>query len=158
MQEEVLKYAKESAMVSLNYSLSLFKQSVGEFVEQFDNRLETIRKVGGDLEPSEKQHLTEQKNLVEAVKMSEIGGGYTTDTALKDLCQLVPPLNELTDWVKSNLVELGNALNTLGDAELEEICKDVMKEIEEFGKPISELLDEIAFITEKLKRAKLLVA
>lgn len=158
MQEEVLKYAKESTMISLNYSLSLLKQSVKQFVEGFDNRLDAIQKVGGDLELSEKQHLMEQKTLMEAVELSDIGASYATDTALKDLCQLVPPLNELTDWAKSNLVELGNALNTLGDAELEEVCKDVMKEIEEFSKPVSELLNEIAFITEKLKRAKLLVA
>lgn len=158
MQEEVLKYAKESTMISLNYSLSLLKQSVKQFVEGFDNRLDAIQKVGGDLELSEKQHLTEQKTLMEAVELSDISASYTTDTALKDLCQLVPPLNELTDWAKSNLVELGNALNTLGDAELEEVCKNVMKEIEEFSKPVSELLNEIAFITEKLKRAKLLVA
>lgn len=158
MQEEVLKYAKESTMISLNYSLSFLKQSVEQFVEGFDDRLDAIQKVGGDLGLSEKQHLMEQKTLMEAVKLSDISVGYTTDTALKDLCQLVPPLNELTDWAKSNLVELGNALNTLGDAELEEVCKDVMKEIEEFSKPVSELLNEIAFITEKLKRAKLLVA
>lgn len=158
MQEEVLKYAKESTMISLNYSLSLLKQSVEQFVEGFDNRLDAIQKVGGDLELSEKQHLMEQKTLMEAVELSDISASYTTDTALKDLCQLVSPLNELTDWAKSNLVELGNALNTLGDAELKEICKNVMKEIEEFSKPVSELLNEIAFITEKLKRAKLLVA
>lgn len=158
MQEEVLKYAKESTMISLNYSLSLLKQSVEDFVKEFDNRLDVIQKVGGDLDLSEKQHLMEQKSLLEAVELSDISASYTTDKALKDLCQLVPPLNELTDWAKSNLVELGNALKTLGDAELEEICKDVMKEIKKFNKPVSDLLDEIAFITEKLKRAKLLVA
>lgn len=100
----------------------------------------------------------DQKRLIEAVSMSAIDGSYTPDNALKDLCQLVPPLNELTDWVNSNLEELGNALKTLDDAELEAICKDVMKEIEDFGKPVSELLNEINIDTEKIKRVKLLVA
>lgn len=158
MQEEVLKLAKESTITSLNYSLNLLKRNVTGLAESFDSRLEAIQKVGGDIEPSEKQHLMEQKRLIEAVSMSAIDGSYTSDNALKDLCQLVPPLNELTDWVNSNLEELGNALKTLDDAELEAICKDVMEEIEEFGKPVSELLNEININTEKIKRAKLLVA
>lgn len=158
MQEEVLKYAKESTITSLNYSLDLLKRSVTGFAESFDSRLESIQKVGGDLEQPEKQHLMEQKRLIESVSMNAIDGNYTPDNALKDLCQLVPPLNELVDWVNNNLEELGNALKTLGDAELEAICKDVMKEIEEFGKPVSELLNEININTEKIKRAKLLVA
>ena len=158
MQEEVLKLAKESTLTSLNYSLDLLKRNVTRLAESFDSRLEAIQKVGGDIEPSEKQHLMEQKRLIEAVSMSVIDGSYTPDNALKDLCQLVPPLNELTDWVNSNLEELGNALKTLDDAELEAICKDVMEEIEGFGKPVSELLNEININTEKIKRAKLLVA
>lgn len=158
MQEEVLKLAKESTLTSLNYSLDLLKRNVTRLAESFDSRLEAIQKVGGDIEPSEKQHLMEQKRLIEAVSMSVIDGSYTPDNALKDLCQLVLPLNELTDWVNSNLEELGNALKTLDDAELEAICKDVMKEIEGFGKPVSELLNEININTEKIKRAKLLVA
>ena len=72
MQEEVLKYAKESTMISLNYSLSLLKQSVEDFVKEFDNRLDAIQKVGGDLDLSEKQHLIEQKSLLEAVELSDI--------------------------------------------------------------------------------------
>ena len=76
MQEEVLKYAKESTMISLNYSLSLLKQSVEQFVEGFDNRLDAIQKVGGDLELSEKQHLMEQKTLMEAVELSDISPHY----------------------------------------------------------------------------------
>lgn len=158
MQEEVLKLAKESTLTSLNYSLGLLKRNVTGLAESFDSRLEAIQNVGGDIEPSEKQHLMDQKRLIEAISMSAIDGNYTPDNALKDLCQLVPPLNELTDWVNSNLEELGNALETLDDAELEVICKDVMKEIEEFGKPVSELLNEININTEKIKRAKLLVA
>lgn len=158
MQEEVLKLAKESTLTSLNYSLDLLKRNVTGLAESFDSRLKAIQKVGGDIEPSEKQHLMEQKRLIEAVSMSAIDGSYTPDNALKDLCQLVPPLNELTDWVNSNLEELGDALKTLDDAELEAICKDVMEEIEEFGKPVSELLNEININTEKIKRAKLLVA
>lgn len=158
MQEEILKLAKESTLTSLNYSLDLLKRNITGLAESFDSRLEAIQKVGGDIEPSEKQHLMEQKRLIEAVSMSAIDGSYTPDNALKDLCQLVPPLNELTDWVNSNLEELGDALKTLDDAELEAICKDVMEEIEEFGKPVSELLNEININTEKIKRAKLLVA
>ena len=77
MQEEVLKYAKESTMISLNYSLSLLKQSVEDFVKEFDNRLDTIQKVGGDLELSEKQHLMEQKSLLEAVELSDISASYS---------------------------------------------------------------------------------
>lgn len=156
MKEEVLQLVQGGTISSLNYSLGSLTKKLTDFLQNFEQSVKAIEQSGGDLEDDEPV-LFEQRDALQGISLRTITEISEVDSVMKDLCDLVIPLNALADWSQSNLEDLQGALPSAAE-DLKDIYQEVIEQIEKFSQPVSMLKQELLITTEQLKRAKSLLA
>lgn len=144
-------------LAGLNFSV----KNVAENKKLFGARLETwlhrIDDAGGDLSDEDKKVFGDQEQAIQFVVFGTISNQEDIETELKVLCDLVVPLNTLSDWGEHNLTVLEEGEKE-ADAEDKELYSSVIKAIQGFVKEVNSLSSQVSELTEQLKRSKELMA
>lgn len=144
-------------LAGLNFSV----KNVAENKKLFGARLETwlhrIDDAGGDLSDEDKKVFGDQEQAIQFVVFGTISSQEDIETELKVLCDLVVPLNTLSDWGEHNLTVLEEGEKE-ADAEDKELYSSVIKAIQGFVKEVNSLSSQVSELTEQLKRSKELMA
>ena len=144
-------------LAGLNFSV----KNVAENKKLFGARLETwlhrIDDAGGDLSDEDKKVFGDQEQAIQFVVFGTISSQEDIETELKVLCDLVVPLNTLSDWGEHNLTVLEEGEKE-ADAEDKELYSSVIKAIQGFVKEVNDLSSQVSELTEQLKRSKELMA
>jgi hypothetical protein len=144
-------------LAGLNFAV----KNVAENKKLFGARLETwlhrIDDAGGDLSDEDKKVFGDQEQAIQFVVFGTISSQEDIETELKALCDLVVPLNTLSDWGEHNLTVLGEGEKE-ADAEDKELYSSVIKAIQGFVKEVNDLSSQASELTEQLKRSKELMA
>ena len=98
-----------------------------------------------------------QEQAIQFVVFGTISNQEDIETELKVLCDLVVPLNTLSDWGEHNLTVLEEGEKE-ADAEDKELYSSVIKAIQGFVKEVNDLSSQVTELTEQLKRSKELMA
>ena len=141
--------------------LNFVVKNVAENKKLFGARLETwlhrIDDAGGDLSDEDKKVFGDQEQAIQFVVFGTISSQEDIETELKALCDLVVPLNTLSDWGEHNLTVLEEGEKE-ADAEDKELYSSVIKAIQGFVKEVNDLSSQVSELTEQLKRSKELMA
>ena len=141
--------------------LNFAAKNVAENKKLFGARLETwlhrIDDAGGDLSDEDKKVFGDQEQAIQFVVFGTISSQEDIETELKVLCDLVVPLNTLSDWGEHNLTVLEEGEKE-ADAEDKELYSSVIKAIQGFVKEVNDLSSQVSELTEQLKRSKGLMA
>ena len=144
-------------LAGLNFAV----KNVAENKKLFGARLETwlhrIDDAGGDLSDEDKKVFGDQEQAIQFVVFGTISSQEDIETELKALCDLVVPLNTLSDWGEHNLTVLEEGEKE-ADAEDKELYSSVIKAIQGFVKEVNDLSSQVSELTEQLKRSKELMA
>lgn len=144
-------------LAGLNFAV----KNVAENKKLFGARLETwlhrIDDAGGDLSDEDKKVFGDQEQAIQFVVFGTISSQEDIETELKVLCDLVVPLNTLSDWGEHNLTVLEEGEKE-ADAEDKELYSNVIKAIQGFVKEVNDLSSQVSELTEQLKRSKELMA
>ena len=144
-------------LAGLNFAV----KNVAENKKLFGARLETwlhrIDDAGGDLSDEDKKVFGDQEQAIQFVVFGTISSQEDIETELKALCELVVPLNTLSDWGEHNLTVLAEGEKE-ADAEDKELYSSVIKAIQGFVKEVNDLSNQVSELTEQLKRSKGLMA
>ena len=144
-------------LAGLNFAV----KNVAENKKLFGARLETwlhrIDDAGGDLSDEDKKVFGDQEQAIQFVVFGTISSQEDIETELKVLCDLVVPLNTLSDWGEHNLTVLEEGEKE-ADAEDKELYSSVIKAIQGFVKEVNDLSSQVTELTEQLKRSKELMA
>lgn len=144
-------------LAGLNFAV----KNVAENKKLFGARLETwlhrIDDAGGDLSDEDKKVFGDQEQAIQFVVFGTISSQEDIETELKVLCDLVVPLNTLSDWGEHNLTVLEEGEKE-ADAEDKELYSSVIKAIQGFVKEVNDLSSQVSELTEQLKRSKGLMA
>lgn len=144
-------------LAGLNFAV----KNVAENKKLFGARLETwlhrIDDAGGDLSDEDKKVFGDQEQAIQFVVFGTISSQEDIETELKVLCDLVVPLNTLSDWGEHNLTVLEEGEKE-ADAEDKELYSSVIKAIQGFVKEVNDLSSQASELTEQLKRSKELMA
>jgi hypothetical protein len=144
-------------LAGLNFAV----KNVAENKKLFGARLETwlhrIDDAGGDLSDEDKKVFGDQEQAIQFVVFGTISSQEDIETELKVLCDLVVPLNTLSDWGEHNLTVLEEGEKE-ADAEDKELYSSVIKAIQGFVKEVNSLSSQVSELTEQLKRSKGLMA
>lgn len=144
-------------LAGLNFAV----KNVAENKKLFGARLETwlhrIDDAGGDLSDEDKKVFGEQEQAIQFVVFGTISSQEDIETELKALCDLVVPLNTLSDFGEHNLTVLEEGEKE-ADAEDKELYSSVIKAIQGFVKEVNSLSSQVSELTEQLKRSKELMA
>jgi hypothetical protein len=144
-------------LAGLNFAV----KNVAENKKLFGARLETwlhrIDDAGGDLSDEDKKVFGDQEQAIQFVVFGTIYSQEDIETELKVLCDLVVPLNTLSDWGEHNLTVLEEGEKE-ADAEDKELYSSVIKAIQGFVKEVNDLSSQVSELTEQLKRSKELMA
>lgn len=144
-------------LAGLNFAV----KNVAENKKLFGARLETwlhrIDDAGGDLSDEDKKVFGDQEQAIQFVVFGTISSQEDIETELKALCDLVVPLNTLSDWGEHNLTVLAEGEKE-ADAEDKELYSSVIKAIQGFVKEVNDLSNQVSELTEQLKRSKGLMA
>lgn len=144
-------------LAGLNFAV----KNVAENKKLFGARLETwlhrIDDAGGDLSDEDKKVFGDQEQAIQFVVFGTISSQEDIETELKALCDLVVPLNTLSDWGEHNLTVLEEGEKE-ADAEDKELYSSVIKAIQGFVKEVNSLSSQVSELTEQLKRSKELMA
>ncbi len=144
-------------LAGLNFAV----KNVAENKKLFGARLETwlhrIDDAGGDLSDEDKKVFGDQEQAIQFVVFGTISSQEDIETELKVLCDLVVPLNTLSDWGEHNLTVLEEGEKE-ADAEDKELYSSVIKAIQGFVKEVNSLSSQVSELTEQLKRSKELMA
>lgn len=144
-------------LAGLNFAV----KNVAENKKLFGARLETwlhrIDDAGGDLSDEDKKVFGDQEQAIQFVVFGTISSQEDIETELKALCDLVVPLNTLSDWGEHNLTVLEEGEKE-ADAEDKELYSSVIKAIQGFVKEVNDLSSQVTELTEQLKRSKELMA
>lgn len=144
-------------LAGLNFAV----KNVAENKKLFGARLETwlhrIDDSGGDLSDEDKKVFGDQEQAIQFVVFGTISSQEDIETELKALCDLVVPLNTLSDWGEHNLTVLEEGEKE-ADAEDKELYSSVIKAIQGFVKEVNDLSSQVSELTEQLKRSKELMA
>ena len=144
-------------LAGLNFAV----KNVAENKKLFGARLETwlhrIDDAGGDLSDEDKKVFGDQEQAIQFVVFGTISSQEDIETELKALCELVVPLNTLSDWGEHNLTVLAEGEKE-ADAEDKELYSSVIKAIQGFVKEVNDLSNQVSELTEQLKRSKELMA
>lgn len=144
-------------LAGLNFAV----KNVAENKKLFGARLETwlhrIDDAGGDLSDEDKKVFGDQEQAIQFVVFGTISNQEDIETELKVLCDLVVPLNTLSDWGEHNLTVLEEGEKE-ADAEDKELYSSVIKAIQGFVKEVNDLSSQVTELTEQLKRSKELMA
>jgi hypothetical protein len=144
-------------LAGLNFAV----KNVAENKKLFGARLETwlhrIDDAGGDLSDEDKKVFGDQEQAIQFVVFGTISSQEDIETELKALCDLVVPLNKLSDWGEHNLTVLEEGEKE-ADAEDKELYSSVIKAIQGFVKEVNDLSSQVTELTEQLKRSKELMA
>ena len=144
-------------LAGLNFAV----KNVAENKKLFGARLETwlhrIDDAGGDLSDEDKKVFGDQEQAIQFVVFGTISSQEDIETELKALCDLVVPLNTLSDWGEHNLTVLEEGEKE-ADAEDKELYSSVIKAIQGFVKEVNDLSSQVSELTEQLKRSKGLMA
>ena len=144
-------------LAGLNFAV----KNVAENKKLFGARLETwlhrIDDAGGDLSDEDKKVFGDQEQAIQFVVFGTISSQEDIETELKALCDLVVPLNTLSDWGEHNLTVLEEGEKE-ADAEDKELYSSVIKAIQGFVKEVNDLSSQVSGLTEQLKRSKELMA
>lgn len=144
-------------LAGLNFAV----KNVAENKKLFGARLETwlhrIDDAGGDLSDEDKKVFGDQEQAIQFVVFGTISSQEDIETELKVLCDLVVPLNTLSDWGEHNLTVLEEGEKE-ADAEDKELYSSVIKAIQGFVKEVNDLSSQVSELTEQLKRSKELMA
>ena len=144
-------------LAGLNFAV----KNVAENKKLFGARLETwlhrIDDAGGDLSDEDKKVFGDQEQAIQFVVFGTISNQEDIETELKVLCDLVVPLNTLSDWGEHNLTVLEEGEKE-ADAEDKELYSSVIKAIQGFVKEVNSLSSQVSELTEQLKRSKELMA
>ena len=144
-------------LAGLNFAV----KNVAENKKLFGARLETwlhrIDDAGGDLSDEDKKVFGDQEQAIQFVVFGTISSQEDIEKELKALCDLVVPLNTLSDWGEYNLTVLEEGEKE-ADAEDKELYSSVIKAIQGFVKEVNDLSSQVSELTEQLKRSKELMA
>lgn len=144
-------------LAGLNFAV----KNVAENKKLFGARLETwlhrIDDAGGDLSDEDKKVFGDQEQAIQFVVFGAISSQEDIEKELKALCDLVVPLNTLSDWGEHNLTVLEEGEKE-ADAEDKELYSSVIKAIQGFVKEVNDLSSQVSELTEQLKRSKELMA
>jgi hypothetical protein len=144
-------------LAGLNFAV----KNVAENKKLFGARLETwlhrIDDAGGDLSDEDKKVFGDQEQAIQFVVFGTISSQEDIEIELKVLCDLVVPLNTLSDWGEHNLTVLEEGEKE-ADAEDKELYSSVIKAIQGFVKEVNDLSSQVSELTEQLKRSKELMA
>lgn len=144
-------------LAGLNFAV----KNVAENKKLFGARLETwlhrIDDAGGDLSDEDKKVFGDQEQAIQFVVFGTISSQEDIETELKALCDLVVPLNTLSDWGEHNLTVLEEGEKE-ADVEDKELYSSVIKAIQGFVKEVNSLSSQVSELTEQLKRSKELMA
>ena len=144
-------------LAGLNFAV----KNVAENKKLFGARLETwlhrIDDAGGDLSDEDKKVFGDQEQAIQFVVFGTISSQEDIETELKVLCDLVVPLNTLSDWGEHTLTVLEEGEKE-ADAEDKELYSSVIKAIQGFVKEVNDLSSQVSELTEQLKRSKELMA
>ena len=144
-------------LAGLNFAV----KNVAENKKLFGARLETwlhrIDDAGGDLSDEDKKVFGDQEQAIQFVVFGTISSQEDIETELKALCDLVVPLNTLSDWGEHNLTVLEEGEKE-ADAEDKELYSSVIKAIQGFVKEVNDISSQVSELTEQLKRSKELMA
>ena len=105
----------------------------------------------------DKKVFGDQEQAIQFVVFGTISNQEDIEKELKALCDLVVPLNTLSDWGEHNLTVLEEGEKE-ADVEDKELYSSVIKAIQGFVKEVNDLSSQVSELTEQLKRSKGLMA
>ena len=144
-------------LAGLNFAVKNVTENKKLFGARLETWLHRIDDAGGDLSDEDKKVFGDQEQAIQFVVFGTISNQEDIETELKVLCDLVVPLNTLSDWGEHNLTVLEEGEKE-ADAEDKELYSSVIKAIQGLVKEVNDLSSQVTELTEQLKRSKELMA
>ena len=144
-------------LAGLNFAVKNVAENKKLFGAKLETWLHRIDDAGGDLSDEDKEVFGDQEQAIQFVEFGTISSQEDIEKELKALCDLVVPLNTLSDWGEHNLTVLEEGEKE-ADAEDKELYSSVIKAIQSFVKEVNDLSSQVTELTEQLKRSKELMA